>query len=170
MGVQWRRTGPVRFCLAKTRGARYHMNLITALQQLYPEAQPLRDYTIVDRGSGPFLADWTLTTPRPTMIQLLAVGYDGPYLTPQEAHMASREQEFITKVRAANKQIWEGPNTLKALQREWTALDYGATLDAGSGDNAGVAAAEVGAVLFDTANAFEGVLNAGHATNMAKLL
>lgn len=82
----------------------------------------------------------------------------------------SREQDFITEARQANKAIWDGINKLVALQREWNALDYGNTLDAGEGENTGVGAADVGAVTFDTTNALVGVLAAGHATNMAKLL
>jgi hypothetical protein len=81
-----------------------------------------------------------------------------------------REQDYITIVRQKNKSVWDGINDLVALQREWQALDYGNTLDAGEGDNTGIAAAHVGAVVFDTANALVGVLNAGHATNMARLL
>lgn len=82
----------------------------------------------------------------------------------------SREQDFITEARQHNKAIWDGINALVALQREWNALDYGSTLDAGDGDNTGIAATEVGAVVFDTANALVAVLNGGHATNMANLL
>lgn len=81
-----------------------------------------------------------------------------------------REQDYITIAREKNRQVWEGINDLVALQREWQALDYGNTLDAGEGDNTGIEAADVGAVVFDTANALVAVLNAGHATNMAKLL
>lgn len=81
-----------------------------------------------------------------------------------------REQDFISEVKAANRQIWDGINQLKSMQREWNALDYGNTLDPGVGDNQGLTALEVGAVVFDTANALETVLGAGHATNMAKLL
>lgn len=82
----------------------------------------------------------------------------------------AREQDFITEARQLNRQVWEGINGLVALQREWNALDYANTLDAGEGDNTGIEAAEVGAVVFATADAFVTVLNAGHATNMAKLL
>lgn len=42
-------------------------------------------------------------------------------------------------------------------------------LEPGAGVNDGLVAADVGAVVFDTANAMVAVLNAGHATNMAKL-
>ena len=82
----------------------------------------------------------------------------------------ARSQDYITEARAANKRIWDAINELVALQREWNALDYGNTLEDGAGNNDGVSAAEVGAVVFDTANAFVGVLGAGHATNMANLL
>jgi hypothetical protein len=91
-------------------------------------------------------------------------------LTESEAWQMSREQDFITAARAANRKVWEGVNELKALQREWNALDYATTLDAGEGENAGISGAEVGAVVFATADALETTLNAGHATNMAKLL
>jgi hypothetical protein len=82
----------------------------------------------------------------------------------------SRQQDFITIARQKNKAIWDGINDLIALQREYNALDYGNTLGDGEGDNGGVTKAEVGAVVFDTANALVAVLAAGHATNMAKLL
>lgn len=86
--------------------------------------------------------------------------------TEQEAYMAQREAEYIEAVKAANTAIWDGINQLVALQREWVALDYGNTLD----PSGGVTAADVGAVVHDTANALVAVLNGGHATNMAKLL
>ena len=56
------------------------------------------------------------------------------------------------------------------MQREYNALDYGNTLPDGSGENEGISKAEVGAVIFDTANALVALLDTGHATNMAKLL
>lgn len=81
-----------------------------------------------------------------------------------------RQQDYITIVRQKNKALWDSINELVALQREWQALDYGNTLIPGEGENTGILAAEVGAVVFDTTNALVSVLNAGHATNMAKLL
>ena len=82
----------------------------------------------------------------------------------------SRESDFVTETRQANRQLWNAINTLVSLQREWNALDYGSTLNDFQGENAGLSAASVGEVVFDTANAMVAVLNAGHATNMAKLL
>ena len=81
-----------------------------------------------------------------------------------------RPQDYISVVRQNNKQLWDALNNLVALQREYNALDYGNTLEDGEGDNTGITKAEVGAVVFDTANALAAVLAAGHATNMAKLL
>lgn len=91
-------------------------------------------------------------------------------LTESEAWSMSREQDFITQARVSNRKVWDGINELVALQRQWSALDFGTTLDDGEGENAGIARADVGAVLFDTANALVTVLNAGHATNLARLL
>jgi hypothetical protein len=102
----------------------------------------------------------------PTQVQALAYTLTGQSLTEQEAHMAAREAEYVAAIKAANRQIWDGINALVAAQREWNALDYSATLDSLEG----ATAADVGAVVFDTTNALVGVLNAGHATNMAKLL
>lgn len=81
-----------------------------------------------------------------------------------------REQDYISTIRVLNKQIWEGIHTLRALQSEWNALDYGTTLDDGSGENEGYLADDVGNVVFATADALKAVLDTGHATNMAKLL
>ena len=84
--------------------------------------------------------------------------------------MGSRQQDYISAIRTANRKIWDGLNELKSAQREWNALDYGNTLTAGEGANEGITKTMVGSVTFDTANALETTLNAGHATNMAKLL
>ena len=73
-----------------------------------------------------------------------------------------RITEFQSEAAQANRAIWDGINALVALQREWTALDYGSSGEPGIADT--------GAVVFDTATALVAVLAAGHATNMAKLL
>lgn len=83
---------------------------------------------------------------------------------------STRASDYITDVRSANRAVWDGINRLVALQREYNALDYGTTLPDGAGANAGISKAEVGAVVFDTADALVAVLAAGHATNMAKIL
>lgn len=82
----------------------------------------------------------------------------------------SREQDYISEARIATRQLWDAYHKLRTMQTEYNALDYGSQLDAGEGDNEGITAAEVGAVVFDTANAIKAVLDAGHATNLAKLL
>lgn len=84
--------------------------------------------------------------------------------------MAAHDQLYITIVRQYNRQVWDGINALVALQREYNALDYGTTLSDGIGENVGITRQMVGAVVFDTANAMVAVLNAGHSTNMSKLL
>lgn len=80
-----------------------------------------------------------------------------------------RNQDYITEARAAANKVLDGILALEALQTEWNALDYGTTLQDGEGINVGCTVAEVGAVVFDTANALRGLLDAGHATNLARL-
>lgn len=82
----------------------------------------------------------------------------------------ARDSEFYDKVRQSNRALWNAINDLQELQRQWNALDYSNTLTDGVGTNEGLTKTEVGAVVFDTANAMKAVLDAGHATNIAKLL
>jgi hypothetical protein len=85
----------------------------------------------------------------------------------------SRDQQFITEMRAAVRAIWNGLNTLKMGQREWNAKDFLNTLEAGDGEHAGLTPADIGACVFDTADQLEASItgaNAGHSTNLAKLL
>ena len=82
----------------------------------------------------------------------------------------SREADYISLARTAARDLLDAYQRLINMQFEWNALDYGNTLDAGEGDNAGITKTEVGAVVFDTANAITAVFNAGHATNVSKLL
>jgi hypothetical protein len=79
----------------------------------------------------------------------------------------ARSDEFAADARRYNRAIWDNLLQLQALQREWNALDYGNSLPA---EIDGVARADIGAVVFATADAFEDLLASGHATNMAKLL
>jgi hypothetical protein len=78
----------------------------------------------------------------------------------------SRKNEYIEDARRYARMIWDGINALESLQREATALDYGSTLV----DASEYAAADVLAVVTTTTTALRGVMNAGHGTNIAKLL
>jgi hypothetical protein len=81
-----------------------------------------------------------------------------------------RDADYISRVRQLNRMVWDAIINLQECQKQWNALDYGNTLPDGSGNNDGITAVQVGAVVSDTANALVAVLDAGHATNMAKLL
>ena len=84
---------------------------------------------------------------------------------------AARESDYVSETRQLARQLWDAVNGLVALQREWNALDYGNTLNTFEGENTGLVAADVGAVVFDTVNAIvSDVLSVGHATNLSKLL
>lgn len=82
----------------------------------------------------------------------------------------ARHQDFITEARQHNRALWDAVNALKALQLEWSALDYGSTLSDGEGENAGYTKSEVGAVVFATTDAILTLFASGHATNAANLL
>lgn len=89
------------------------------------------------------------------------------------AAMPPRKAAYYREVRSLVQSLWASINELVLRQREWTALDYGSTLPnatADDGDLLGITAAQVGSCVFDTPNAFVTVLNAGHASNLAKLL
>lgn len=82
-----------------------------------------------------------------------------------------REKQFITEARSHVKELWEAYHALKALQTEWNALDYGTTLDAGSGANEGITKDMVGSAVFATTDEIKlRIFDTGHATNLAKLL
>lgn len=84
----------------------------------------------------------------------------------------AQKQQYINRARTAATQLWNAQQELLELQREWNALDYGNTLntpDDFTGDNEGLTGANIGAVVFDTANLVQGVLDAGSATNLARI-
>lgn len=84
---------------------------------------------------------------------------------------ANRQEDFISEARQHATQLWDSWQALLSLQAEWNGQDYGNTLADGSGDNEGVTAAQVGSVVFDTANAIKtSVMDIGHATNVTNIL
>ncbi len=96
--------------------------------------------------------------------------------------MTPHQQDYISRTRQLARDLLEAYSEAKALQLEWNALDYGTNLptlaesaaenppfvDANTKD--GVGGTEAGAFLFATIDAITTVLNAGSATNIAKLL
>lgn len=81
-----------------------------------------------------------------------------------------RQDDYITEARQNARKLWDAVNDLKALQNEWNSLDYGSTLENGTGDNAGYTKSEVGSVVFATTDAILTLFASGHATNVAGLL
>lgn len=79
-------------------------------------------------------------------------------------------ESVYANTRQAATELWHALAKLKALQPQWNALDLGNTLPPGTGADQGITAAQLGAVIFDTADAITVVMNSGHATNVAKLL
>lgn len=82
-----------------------------------------------------------------------------------------RQQVYYSMVREANRAAWVAMLQLVSLQREWDAQNYAETLAPGDGDNSGLVASDLSAVIFDAANAVATVLATnGYSTAMTKLL
>jgi hypothetical protein len=84
----------------------------------------------------------------------------------------ARKSDFISEAREAARDLWNAQQKFIGLQAEWNGQDYGNTITAEdfSGSNEGLTTANIGAVVFDTANAVQAVMAAGHATNVTNLL
>lgn len=79
-------------------------------------------------------------------------------------------QNYINQARQQTQLLWNAYLALKGMQDQWNALSYGTTLMDGSGPNAGITAAAVGSVVFDSVNAITTVFATGVATDLAELL
>jgi len=88
----------------------------------------------------------------------------------EQTSVQQSDQAYYSAARIQARAIWDAIATLEAMQARWTALDSGTTMGDGQGTNYGLTAADVGAVVFATADAMRALLDTGHATNLAKLL
>ena len=89
----------------------------------------------------------------------------------QDTTIDRRQQDYYTLVRDANREAWNAMLKLVSLQREWQAQNYTETLAPGTGENTGLVAADLSAVIFDAANVVASTLASGnYATAMTKLL
>lgn len=85
-----------------------------------------------------------------------------------------RESDYVTRVRENNRKLWDAFLTLKGLQEESTAQDYGTNLGpecfAVNTEHEGLTKEDIIAVVFTTINAVDALLDTGHATNITKIL
>lgn len=83
------------------------MELWKALRQLFPDAQPLRDYVLVDDGDGAYISAWNLPEPQPTPEQVTAaiVAYDAAQATAQTEANALRTRVVNLAQTAVGVQI-----------------------------------------------------------------
>lgn len=86
--------------------------------------------------------------------------------------MIARHSDFISLTRQEVARLIQTIDNLHALRAEWTALDYGnsITTDDFVGANADTTLAELSSVIGTTLSAIDGLLAAGHATNLYNLL
>lgn len=85
---------------------------------------------------------------------------------------SDRQLNYVTKVRENVCKLWDAVNELEELQHEWRALDYTNTLtaEAFQGENDGLTPTNVSDVVFTTIGAIRVLFDAGHGTNLARLL
>lgn len=83
------------------------------------------------------------------------------------AAISSRKRAFKSEVRDAAQRIWGAVQDLKGLRAEADAQNYGATLDDLDGE---VAAADILAIPYATADALNTLMGQGHATNLTNVL
>lgn len=78
------------------------MNIANALARLFPNADPLRDYTLQDDGSGAQIAVWNLAAAQPTPAQLVAASnaYDAAQAQAASEAGALRSQ-VVTQANSA---------------------------------------------------------------------
>ena len=88
----------------------------------------------------------------------------------EQTAQSSAMQQYYTDARDATRQLVAAYQKLVNLQMQWNSLDYGNTLEDGEGVHLGLTSTQVGSVIFDTANAVTGLVNAGHGTNLSRLL
>lgn len=75
-----------------------------------------------------------------------------------------------TLARQYANQLLTAITGLEAMQTRWNSLDSGNTMIAGEGVHLGLLPADIGAVVFATADAMRALLTSGHGTNISKLL
>jgi len=83
-----------------------------------------------------------------------------------------RKSDFISEARQETRKFWSAYLKLLSFQNEWNAQSYSTTMDTEdfTNENAGLTAAQIGAVVFDTMNAVKAQMDAGHATNVTNIL
>lgn len=78
--------------------------------------------------------------------------------------------EQYTLARQYARQLLAAITGLEAMQTRWNSLDSGNTMIPGEGVHLGLLPADIGAVVFATADAMRALLTSGHGTNISKLL
>lgn len=88
----------------------------------------------------------------------------------EKTSQENTDLQQYTMARAFAHQLLDAIHGLEAMQTRWNSLDSLNTMIPGEGVHLGLTRVELGAVIFDTANAARALLDAGHGTNLSKLL
>lgn len=85
------------------------MNLTKAILQLFPNADPTRDFIVQDDGDGrgPYIAVWNLPDPQPTLGQLAdaweqAKTAPSPLTVEEQLEQLKQQMAELTEITLAN--------------------------------------------------------------------
>ena len=82
-----------------------------AIRAAYPDADPLRDYTVRDDGSGPYLAQWNIAGPVPE-------GEGVPMTTPTEPAVLRWQRLSLEQIARAAALHCDSPETAAVIRAE----------------------------------------------------
>ncbi len=82
----------------------------------------------------------------------------------------SRANVFVDEVQSETRKMWDSLNRLTQLQREWTFGDYTNTLEADITLTEYPPIGVLSDMLNTTVAALNGLMAAGHGTNLTKVL
>ena len=66
------------------------MDIALLLQYLYPQSQSRRDWLLEDNGKGAYIAEWHLSAPRPSLVELQNVWDSADFQTWKKNQAAAR--------------------------------------------------------------------------------
>ena len=75
------------------------MNISEAILHLFPNAEPIKDFLVMDNGAGQFIAQWNLSKAKPSNQELQAAWEEynahPPQEPPSEIELLKQRQEII---------------------------------------------------------------------------
>jgi hypothetical protein len=82
------------------------MNIAFAIMHLFPDAEPMKDFVVMDEGNGQFISEWNIDAPIPTEEELQKAWEEylanrpEPQPTPEEriAHLEQENEQLKEQI------------------------------------------------------------------------